>query len=57
MSARKVKERWTVDFWFEHASGKRERVRKAAPVTRGVEPRSSSVSCEWRCCRRRRRRR
>ena len=39
MSARKVKERWTVDFWFEHASGKRERVRKAAPVNtrRGAE--------------------
>lgn len=39
MSARRVKERWTVDFWFEHASGKRERVRKAAPVNtrRGAE--------------------
>lgn len=32
MSARKVKDVWTVDFWFQHVDGRRERIRKAAPV-------------------------
>lgn len=32
MSARKVKDVWIVDFWFQHVDGRRERIRKAAPV-------------------------
>lgn len=32
MTAREIKGKWFVDFWFEHPAGQRERNRKASPV-------------------------
>jgi len=32
MTARQIKGKWFVDFWFEHPTGQREQIRKASPV-------------------------